>query len=73
MTLRDSEAAPSFSRPWKRRGKNWRAKGAALKLGLNRTTLIYRMKKLGIYQPLRRVASSDDFMTPGRPPSAATV
>jgi len=38
---------------------------------LNRTTLIYRMKKLGIYQPLRRAAAPDDFMTPGRSESPA--
>ena len=32
-------------------------------LGLNRTTLVYRMKKLGIERPLRRANSPDDLMT----------
>ncbi|HXJ85731.1 MAG TPA: hypothetical protein VMS18_02850 [Candidatus Binatia bacterium] len=40
---------------------------------MNRTTLIYRMKKLGIYQPLRRTAAPDDFMTPGQPGSPVAL
>ena len=59
MTLRDSERALIVktlqATSWKIGGP----KGAALKLGLNRTTLIYRMKKLGIERPLRRAASPE--------------
>jgi formate hydrogenlyase transcriptional activator len=39
-------------------------KGAAVMLGLNRTTLMFRMRKLGIERPFRRVASPRSFMTP---------
>ena len=73
MTLRDSERALILQTLEATGGRIGGPKGAALKLGLNRTTLIYRMKKLGIYQPLRRVASSDDFITPGRPGSPAVL
>ncbi len=66
MTLRDSERALILQTLEATGGRIGGPKGAALKLGLNRTTLIYRMKKLGIYQPLRRVASPDDFMTTAR-------
>jgi formate hydrogenlyase transcriptional activator len=63
MTLRDSERALIVqtlqATSWKIGGP----KGAALKLGLNRTTLIYRMKKLGIERPLRRSAAADDLTT----------
>ena len=71
MTLRDSERALILQTLEATGGRIGGPKGAALKLGLNRTTLIYRMKKLGIYQPLRRVASLEDFMPPGRPGSPA--
>ena len=71
MTLRDSERALILQTLEATGGRIGGPKGAALKLGLNRTTLIYRMKKLGIYQPLRRVASSEDFIAHGRPESPA--
>ncbi len=73
MTLRDSERALILQTLEATGGRIGGPKGAALKLGLNRTTLIYRMKKLGIYQPLRRVASPDDFLTPGRSGSAVAL
>jgi len=62
MTLRDSERTLILQALEVTGGRIGGPKGAALKLGVNRTTLIYRMKKLGIYQPLRRVASTDDFI-----------
>jgi transcriptional regulator with GAF, ATPase, and Fis domain len=46
-------------------------KGAAVQLGLNRTTLMCRMKKLGIKRPLRRTAPPDDFIPPEQSGSAA--
>jgi formate hydrogenlyase transcriptional activator len=39
-------------------------KGAAVMLGLNRTTLMFRMRKLGIQRPFRHAASPGSFMTP---------
>jgi len=66
MTLRDSERALILHTLETTGGRIGGPKGAAIKLGLNRTTLIYRMKKLGIYQPLRRV-SPDNFMTSSGP------
>jgi hypothetical protein len=36
---------------------------AAAMLGLNRTTLMFRMRKLGIERPFRHVASAGSFMT----------
>jgi transcriptional regulator with GAF, ATPase, and Fis domain len=65
MTLRDSERALILQAL---EATDWRIggpKGAALKLGLNRTTLIYRIKKLGIYRPLRRASSPDNLTTAG--------
>jgi transcriptional regulator with GAF, ATPase, and Fis domain len=73
MTLRDSERALILQTLEATGGRIGGPKGAALILGLNRTTLIYRMKKLGIYQPLRRVTSADDFMAPAPPRSAVAV
>ena len=67
MTLRDSERAFILQAL---EATDWRIggpKGAALKLGLNRTTLIYRMKKLGIYpdprgaQPRRTILQPRAF------------
>ena len=56
MTLRDSERALILhalrSTGWRIGGPN----GAAMKLGLKRTTLIHRLKRLGIERPLRRIA-----------------
>jgi len=66
MTLRDSERALILQALEATGGRIGEPKGAAIKLGLNRTALIYRMKKLGIYQPLRHAAAPDDFMTPGQ-------
>ena len=55
MTLRDAERALILhalqASAWKIGGP----KGAAIKLGLNRTTLMHRLKKLGIQRPSRRV------------------
>ncbi len=66
MTLRDSERALILhalqASGWKIGGP----KGAAVKLGLNRTTLMHRLKKLGIERPSRRANSLDDFVTPER-------
>lgn len=70
MTLRDSERALILQTLEATGGRIGGPKGAALKLGLNRTTLIYRMKKLGIYQPLRRT-SPHDFLA--RRQTEATV
>jgi transcriptional regulator with GAF, ATPase, and Fis domain len=71
MTLRESERALILqaleSAGWRLGGP----KGAAVKLGLHRTTLIYRMKKLGIERPLRRANSLDTLMTPKGPESPA--
>jgi formate hydrogenlyase transcriptional activator len=53
MTLRDSERALILQAL---EATDWRIggpKGAALKLGLNRTTLIYKMKKFGIHRSCR--------------------
>ena len=66
MTVRDSERALILQALEATGGRIGEPKGAAIKLGLNRTALIYRMKKLGIYQPWRRTAAPDDFMTPGQ-------
>ena len=56
MTLRDSERALILdalqASGWKIGGP----KGAAIKLGLNRTTLTHRLKRLGIERPSRRAA-----------------
>jgi len=67
MTLRDSERALIIqtleATGWRIGGQS----GAAIQLGLNRTTLICRMKKLGIERPWRRAASQDNFITLERP------
>jgi formate hydrogenlyase transcriptional activator len=59
MTLRESERALIVqtleTTGWIIGGSN----GAASKLGLKRTTLIHRMKKLGIQRPDRRLDSSE--------------
>jgi transcriptional regulator with GAF, ATPase, and Fis domain len=47
-------------------------KGAAAQLGLKRTTLIHKMKKLGIERPLRRateINAEDDDPTSAEPPT----
>jgi formate hydrogenlyase transcriptional activator len=72
MTLRDSERALILHAL---QACDWRiggAKGAAVKLGLNRTTLIHRLKRLGIERPFRRTALSDGLITPEQPRSAAS-
>ena len=71
MTLRDSERALILQAMQASGWKVGGPKGAAVKLGLNRTTLMYRLKKLGIERPLRRGASLDDFVTPEQRESAA--
>ena len=71
MTLRDSERALILQTL---EATDWRIggpKGAAAHLGLNRTTLMFRIKKLGIERPLRRAALPDNFVTPERPRSPA--
>jgi transcriptional regulator with GAF, ATPase, and Fis domain len=65
-TLRESERAlilqTLHATDWVIGGPN----GAAARLGLKRTTLIDRMKKLDIQRPTRR-DSADPFMVPGPP------
>jgi formate hydrogenlyase transcriptional activator len=72
MTLRDSERMLVFhalqTTGWVIGGP----KGAAVRLGLQRTTLIRRMKKLGIERPLRCSPPHNDFTTPERPGPPAT-
>ena len=71
MTLRDSERALILRTL---EATNWRIggpTGAAAKLGLNRTTLVQRLKKLGIERPIWRAASPDNHLTPERPESPA--
>ncbi|HVN19100.1 MAG TPA: sigma 54-interacting transcriptional regulator [Terriglobales bacterium] len=64
MTLSDSERALIFrtleATGWVIGGSN----GAAAKLGLKRTTLIHRMKKLGIERPARRAGLPEVLVTP---------
>src|SRR5208337_619061 len=64
MTLSDSERALIFrtleATGWVIGGSN----GAAAKLGLKRTTLIHRMKKLGIERPARRTISPEMLAAP---------
>ena len=73
MTLRNSERALILhalqSSGWRIGGP----KGAAVKLGLNRTTLIHRLKRLGIERPLRRTALADSLTTPEQPGSSASL
>ena len=62
-TLRDSERALILQTL---EATGWRIggpKGAAARLGLNRTTLIFRMRKLGIERTMRRAASASGFMS----------
>ena len=72
LTLRDSERMLVLhalqTTGWVIGGPN----GAAVKLGLERTTLIRRMKKLGIERPLRCSPPQNDFTTPERPGPPAT-
>lgn len=73
MTLRNSERALILHAL---QASDWRIggpKGAAVKLGLNRTTLLHRLKRLGIERPLRRTASADSLMTPEQPGSSASL
>jgi formate hydrogenlyase transcriptional activator len=72
LTLRDSERMFILhalqTTGWVIGGPN----GAAVKLGLGRTTLIHRMKKLGIKRPSRCSPPHNDFTTPERPGPPAT-
>ena len=71
MTLRNSERALILHAL---QASGWRIggpKGAAVRLGLNRTTLIHRLKRLGIERPFRRTGLADSAMTPERPGSPA--
>jgi DNA-binding NtrC family response regulator len=73
MTIRESERALIL---YTLQATRWRIggpKGAAERLGLKRTTLMYRLKRLGIERPLRRAALPDDLTPPERPPSAVAV
>ncbi len=69
-TLRDSERAlilqTLHTTGWVIGGSS----GAAAQLGLKRTTLIHRMKKLGIQRSNRRADSPDAPLAPGPPPSS---
>lgn len=62
MTIRDSERVLIYkaleSTGWRIGGP----KGAAVKLGLKRTTLMHRMKRLGIERSLQRAASPYNFI-----------
>ncbi len=73
MSLRDSERALILlalqASGWKIGGP----KGAAVKLGLNRTTLMHRLKKLGIERPSRRADSLEEISTPERTGSSARL
>jgi transcriptional regulator with GAF, ATPase, and Fis domain len=68
-TLRDSERALILATldatGWVIGG----SKGAAVQLGLKRTTLIDRMKKLGIQRPSQRPSSPGTFAGTDRPDS----
>jgi formate hydrogenlyase transcriptional activator len=68
LTLRDSERMLILhalqTTGWVIGGPN----GAAVKLGLGRTTLIHRMKKLGIKRPSRCSPPHNDFTTPPATP-----
>jgi len=73
MTLSDSERALIFrtleATGWVIGGSN----GAAAKLGLKRTTLIHRMKKLGIERPARRAGLPEILVTPEPPETPAEL
>jgi hypothetical protein len=49
------------------------AKGAAAKLGLKRTTLIFKMKKLGIERPMGRIHVPEVAVTGQSESSGRTV
>jgi formate hydrogenlyase transcriptional activator len=71
MTLRDSERIliqqTLEATDWRVGGPN----GAAAQLGLNRTTLLYRMKRLGLQRPDRRTDSPPpDMITEQTEPPA---
>jgi len=72
-TLRDSERALILktldASGWVIGGSN----GAAAQLGLKRTTLIHRMKKLGIQRSTRHTDSPPSLMTPERPEPPAEL
>lgn len=73
MTLRNSERALILHAL---QASGWRIggpKGAAVKLGLNRTTLIHRLKRLGIERPLRRTALAESLIMPEQPGSPASL
>jgi len=71
MTLRDSERALIIqtleATGWRIGGPT----GAAAKLGLKRTTLVQRLKKLGIGRPMWRAPWPDDHSMSERPESPA--
>jgi len=71
MTLRDSERALIIhtleATGWRIGGPT----GAAAKLGIKRTTLVQRLKKLGIERPMWRSALPDNHSTSERPESPA--
>jgi len=65
MTIRESERALIL---YTLQATGWRIggpKGAAERLGLKRTTLMYRLKRLGIERPLRRAAAHDNLTITG--------
>jgi formate hydrogenlyase transcriptional activator len=73
MTLRDSERALILQALQATGGRIGGSRGAAVRLGLNRTTLMYRMKKLGIERSLRRAAWPDNRITRERPDTERTL
>jgi formate hydrogenlyase transcriptional activator len=50
-TLRDHESSLDFAHVARRRRNDRGPQGAAARLGLKRTTLVSKMKRLGIYRP----------------------
>lgn len=73
QTLRDSERALILqtldATGWVIGG----SKGAAVRLGLKRTTLIHRMKKLQIQRPIQRADSLDTLVPTNRPGSLPSL
>ncbi|WP_051979194.1 sigma-54 interaction domain-containing protein [Edaphobacter aggregans] len=73
MTLRDNERALILKTLHATRWRIGGSKGAAAMLGLNRSTLMYRLKRLGIVRPLQRVVSADNFTMLEQPESTARL
>ena len=59
-TLRDREAAIILETLRATGGMIGGPQGAAVRLGLKRTTLVYKMKRLGIFRPRQRLMGECD-------------